>query len=40
MTGETPAPAGGINATTGWNTLNSKNPGLVGPNLVCFGTGC
>jgi hypothetical protein len=40
VTGVTPAPAGGINATTAWNTLNSKNPGLVGPNLVCFGTGC
>jgi hypothetical protein len=40
VTGETPAPAGGINATTGWNTLNSKNPGTVGANLVCFGSGC
>jgi hypothetical protein len=42
VTGETPAPAaaGGVNATTAWNTLNSKNPGLVGPNLVCFGSGC
>jgi hypothetical protein len=39
-TGETPAPSGGINATTAWNTLNSKNPGLVGYNLVCFGSGC
>jgi hypothetical protein len=40
VTGETPAPAGGINATQGWNTLNSKNPGIVGPNLVCYGSGC
>jgi hypothetical protein len=40
VTGETPAPAGGINATTAWNTLNSKNAGLVDPNLVCFGSGC
>jgi hypothetical protein len=40
VTGETPAPAGGINATTAWNTLNSKNPGLVGPNLICYGSGC
>ena len=38
VTGETPAPPGGINATAAWNLLNSKNPGLVGPNLVCFGT--
>jgi len=38
VTGETPAPSGGINATTGWNTLNSKNPGLVDPNLVCYGS--
>ena len=37
VTGETPAPSGGINATAAWNLLNSKNPGLVGPNLVCFG---
>lgn len=40
VTGTAPAPAGGINATTGWNTLNAKNPGLVGPNLICFGTTC
>ena len=40
VTGETPASSGGINATMGWNTLNSKNPGLVDPNLICFGTGC
>jgi len=40
VTGETPAPSGGVNATTGWTTLSSKNPGLVGPNLVCYGTGC
>ncbi len=40
VTGETPAPAGGINATTAWNTLNSKNPGLVGSNLICYGSGC
>ena len=40
VTGETPAPSGGINATTAWNLLNSKNPGLVGFNLVCYGTGC
>lgn len=40
VTGETPAPAGGINATTAWNTLNSKNPGLVNFNLICFGSSC
>lgn len=40
VTGTTPAPAGGISATTGWNTLNSKNPGLVDFNLVCFGSSC
>jgi hypothetical protein len=40
VTGTTPAPSGGINATTGWNTLNAKNPGLAGYNLVCFGSGC
>ncbi len=40
VTGETPAPAGGVNATTGWNTLSSKNPGVVDPNLVCYGSGC
>ncbi len=40
VTGETPAPSGGINATTAWNTLNSKNPGLVNPNLICFGSSC
>jgi hypothetical protein len=40
VTGETPAASGGINATAGWNTLNSYNPGLVDPNLVCYGTGC
>jgi hypothetical protein len=33
------AAPGGINGTAAWNLLNSKNPGLVGPNLVCFG-GC
>ncbi len=38
VTGESTAP-GGINATAAWNLLNSKNPGIVGPNLVCFG-GC
>jgi hypothetical protein len=40
VTGETPGPSGGLSATAGWNTLSSKNPGLVDPNLVCFGTGC
>jgi len=40
ITGETPAPAGGINATAAWNLLSSKNPGLVNPNIVCFGSGC
>ena len=40
VTGSTPAPSGGITAAQGWNTLNSKNPGLVGSNLVCYGTGC
>ena len=40
VTGTAPAPPGGINATTGWNTLNSKNPGLVGPNLICYGSSC
>jgi hypothetical protein len=40
VTGETPAPPGGINAPAGWNTLNAKNPGLVTPNLVCFGSAC
>jgi hypothetical protein len=40
VTGETPAPSGGVNATTGWNTLNSSNAGLVDPNLVCYGSGC
>jgi hypothetical protein len=40
VTGETPAPSGGVNATTAWNTLNSKNPGLIGFNIVCYGTGC
>ena len=40
ITGTGPAPPGGVNGTTGWNTLNSKNPGLVGPNLVCYGSGC
>jgi hypothetical protein len=40
VTGTTPGPSGGINATTGWNTLNSKNPGRVGDNLVCYGSGC
>jgi hypothetical protein len=38
--GETPAPPGGISAAAAWNLLNSKNPGLVGYNLVCFGSGC
>jgi hypothetical protein len=37
ITGATPAPSGGINATAAWNLLNSKNPGLVNPNIVCFG---
>jgi hypothetical protein len=37
VTGTSPAPSGGLDATAGWNTLNAKNPGLVGPNLVCFG---
>jgi len=40
ITGTTPAPSGGVDATTGWNTLNSKNPGLVGDNIVCYGSGC
>jgi hypothetical protein len=40
VTGETPAPSGGVSATAGWNTLNSMNPGLVDPNLVCYGSGC
>ena len=40
VTGATPAPSGGVNATTGWSTLNSKNPGLVGDNLICYGSGC
>ncbi len=40
VTGETPGPSGGLSATAGWNTLNSLNPGYVGPNLICFGTGC
>ncbi|HEY2354878.1 MAG TPA: hypothetical protein VGH79_08290 [Gaiellaceae bacterium] len=40
VTGETPAPSGGVNATTAWKTLNSKNPGWVNPNLICFGSGC
>ena len=40
VTGETPGPSGGVNATAGWNSLNSKNPGLVNFNLVCFGSGC
>jgi hypothetical protein len=40
VTGETPAPSGGINATTGWNTLNADNPGRVDSNLVCYGSGC
>jgi len=40
VTGSTPAPAGGLSATAGWNALNSRNPGLVGPNLVCYGSGC
>jgi hypothetical protein len=40
VTGEAPAPAGGISATTGWNTLNAKNPGFVDPNLICYGSGC
>lgn len=38
VTGERTVPSG-ISATAAWNLLNSKNPGLVGPNLVCFG-GC
>jgi hypothetical protein len=40
ITGETPGPSGGVNATQGWNTLNSKNPGLVNFNIACFGSGC
>jgi len=40
VTGESPATAGGLDATAGWNALNSRNSGLVGPNLVCFGSGC
>ena len=40
VTGSTPAPSGGIDAVTGWNTLNAKNSGLVNPNLICYGTGC
>ena len=40
ITGATPAPSGGVNATTGWSTLNSKNSGYVGDNLVCYGSGC
>jgi hypothetical protein len=40
VTGETPPSSGGIDATTAWNTLNSKNSGLVGWNIVCFGSGC
>jgi len=40
VTGETPAPPGGINATTAWNTLNSKNPGRVLSYLICCGSGC
>ena len=40
VTGETPAPSGGVSATAGWSALNSKNPGLVGDNIVCFGSGC
>lgn len=40
ITGETPGPAGGLSATAGWLNLNSKNPGLVNGNIVCFGSGC
>jgi hypothetical protein len=40
VTGESPAPSGGIDAVSAWNLLNSKNPGLVGSNLICFGSGC
>jgi hypothetical protein len=40
VTGETPAPWGGLSATAGWSTLNSKNSGLVDGNIVCFGSGC
>jgi hypothetical protein len=40
VTGTSPAPSGGVSAGSGWNTLNAKNPGLVGPNLVCYGSGC
>jgi len=40
VTGATPAPSGGISAATAWNTLNAKNPGLVNPNLVCYGSAC
>jgi len=40
VTGESPATAGAINAIAGWNALNSRNSGLVDPNLVCYGSGC
>jgi hypothetical protein len=40
VTAEAPAPSGGISAATAWNTLNSKNPGVVTPNLICFGSSC
>ncbi len=40
ITGETPAASGGLGATAGWLNLNSKNPGLVNWNIVCFGSGC
>jgi hypothetical protein len=40
VTGETPGPVGGISATAAWNILNSMNPGYVGPNLICYGSGC
>lgn len=40
VTGATPAPSGGISATAGWNALNARNPGLVGDNLICYGSGC
>jgi hypothetical protein len=40
VTGSTPAPSGGVSATAAWNTLNGKNPGFVGFNIVCYGSGC
>ncbi|MDX6481776.1 MAG: hypothetical protein QOG85_2286 [Gaiellaceae bacterium] len=37
-TGTIPAPSGGVTATVGWSTLNTKNPGYVGDNIVCYGS--